>query len=409
MKKSQIIAEVIVRSLLLVSIISCYFLEPMSIKAAPKANTLAGLRKELKEYQAKKSKAENDKKLTQNEINNNKNQINNNYKEIEESENQITQAKNDIESSRKKIEEYKKETEELMAFYQIMSGENNYLEFISDSSSMTELIMRIDAVESIAKYNKEKLTELDTLIKDLNQKQVDLKNYETELSNKITNLEKNIDKLNSNIQIYDDDKTSAEEEIENIKNVIKVYEDMGCKENEDLDVCASRGENNTFLKPVVKGRITSVFGPRTVSGQSSNHSGIDIGLAEGTPVYSMVNGTVFSITNKASCGGNKVYINAVVKGKKYTVVYLHLLKIDVKIGQEVTTQTVIGKSGGYSTSTKHGGYDRCTTGAHLHVSVAKEFYTGKDAPYRANLINPPGFPGKGGWFYSRTQWFGPKL
>ena len=70
----------------------------------------------------------------------------------------------------------------------------------------------------------------------------------------------------------------------------------------------------------------------------------------------------------------------------------------------VKTDTIIGKSGGYSTSISHGGYDRCTTGGHLHLSVSKTAYTSWSVFY-ANLMNPPGYPGKGVRFYSRYQWF----
>lgn len=392
---------------LAVLMISCIILEPMAATAASKAEdakTLAELRKMLKEQQAKKNKAESDKKQTEAQINSSKNEINNSHNQIEESEAKIADAKDNITATQEKIKELEKQTEEVIQYYQLMNGENIYLEFISSAQSMTELIMNMDAIEQIAKTNQEQLTSLETLIKSLEQKQVDLKNYEKELEQNIKDLENKIDKYNSSIQIFDDDRASAEEEIENIKNAITAAEQMGCKENELLSQCMVGANNKTFLKPVAKGRITSDFGYRVINGKPSNHSGIDIGLAEGTSVYSMVNGTVATITNKASCGGNKVYVNAVVNGKEYVVVYLHLLRIDVQVGQQVTTQTILGKSGGGSTAKKNGGYDECTTGAHLHVSVSKGFYT-SDAKYRANLMRPPGFPKKGGWFYSRTQWF----
>lgn len=76
----------------------------------------------------------------------------------------------------------------------------------------------------------------------------------------------------------------------------------------------------------------------------------------------------------------------------------------VSVGDTVTVNDVIALSGGYSTAKKNGGYDTCTTGAHLHFGVSVGAYT-TWAKYTANLIEPPGFPGKGSWFYSRTQWF----
>ena len=95
-------------------------------------------------------------------------------------------------------------------------------------------------------------------------------------------------------------------------------------------------------------------------------------------------------------------------GKKYTTSYFHLLKFGEGINvntknKVVTTNTVIGYVGGYSTSTAHGGYDSCTTGAHLHFGVANGFYNGYSVP-RSNIITPPGFPNRYGWrFTSRGR------
>ena len=100
-----------------------------------------------------------------------------------------------------------------------------------------------------------------------------------------------------------------------------------------------------------------------------------------------------------------LYINVVVGGQKYTTYYYHLLKVNVKVGDVVTQNTVIGTVGGYSTSTAHGGYDTCTTGAHLHFGVAKGFFT--STLIRNNVITPPGFPNSTGYkFSSRTDYYG---
>ncbi len=421
------------------------FWTPLVVNASSEPNTIAEYKKALDELKAKKNKVDNEKKLTQQEIQAKNNAINNAHKQIEESEAKITEAKNDITANEAKIKEYETQTKELMSFYQVMDGENIYLKFIADASSMTDMIMRADAISKITGYNQTKLEELDKLIGDLQQKQVDLKNYEKELNNNITEFEKKIDELDSNLLAFDEDRVSIDEDIEMVTQKLKYLQSLGCGDNETLQTCQDNNfkkqhncnlnesmdacykkieaeskknsgsskdyipyavANTTFYKPVSKGRISSDFGYRSVSGQSSNHSGIDIALTEGTPVYSMINGVVSIITRKSSCGGNKVYVEGTVNGQKYTVVYLHLLSIDsnIKVGTYVTYNTILGKSGGGSTAKRNGGYDTCTTGAHLHVSVSKGYYV-NDAKYRANLIRPPGFPKKGAWFYSRTQWF----
>ncbi|MBE6140790.1 MAG: hypothetical protein E7172_04575 [Firmicutes bacterium] len=394
----------IFRCVLIILILITSVTGVIPVKAA--ANTLSGLKGELATLQKKKNDAETKKKLTQSQIIAQNNAIKEANDEIEKSEQKVIEAKVAIEESNKKISEYENKTEELMAFYQIMTGENSYYEFITDSSSMTELIMRSDAISEIVNYNKEKLDELENLIEENEQLQVEMIKYEKKLNNDIISYENKIDELGVELIQFSDIAITIDDEISLMRQKIKYYEDLGCKPDQDLDTCEMLANNSGWLKPLVKGKVTSLFGYRNVAGQSSNHSGIDLGgVSEGTTVYSVTSGKVVGIINKSDCGGNQVYVQSIVKGQKYTILYAHLLSISVKLGDSITNETIIGKMGGGSTAKRNGGYDRCTTGTHLHLSVSKG-HNIQYAKFVANLINPPGFPGKGVWFYSRHQWFG---
>ncbi len=394
-----------IRYLTVILILSVYILEPMSVSAEIDANTTLGdLKEVLKELKEKKRKTDQQQAVSEAEKEAKNKAISNAYAEIENSERKIAEAKTQIEETNVKIEELNKQTEDLMNFYQILNSNNVYLEFITESSSMTDLIMRTDAVDQLASYNQEKLVELEDLIESNEQLQVELLEYEKELNANITSYQQQLKEIDSSILALSDISMSIDEEIEMQEGLIEMYEDAGCKDNEKISVCMSNSENSGWLKPVTKGRVTSLFGWRSVPGQSSYHSGIDIGVAEGTDVYPAASGTVIRTVSRSSCGGNQIYIQSVVNGKTYTTQYAHLLKVYVKKGDKVNVTDVIAASGGYSTSVSHGGYDTCTTGAHLHFGVSVGAYT-SFASYTANLIDPPGFPGKGSWFYSRTQWF----
>lgn len=393
---------------LLIIFLSTFAIEPLRVKAAStSADTLAGLRKELQEFQAEKKAAENKKKYTQSQINQKNQDIINARAEKEASEAKIEVAKKSVEESKVKISEYQEKTKETLAIYQLMMSDNSYLEFVTDSSSMTELVMRSDAIEQLIQYNQEQLDTLDKLIKENEQKQIDLKKYEEELDKNIVAYQNKIDDLGAELVNLEDIAVDAAGEIQYRKDIIKMYENMGCKENETLEACSARtSTNGTWLKPFNKGQISSLFGYRQGGkGISSNHSGIDIAISEGTAVLSTTVGTVASILRRQSCGGNQVYVHSYVNGKTYMVLYAHLKDISVTTGQKVTQSTVIGHSGGYSTSVDHGGYDTCAHGAHLHLSVSQTA-SSKYSAFMANLINPPGYPKtKGAWFYSRYQWF----
>lgn len=407
------LSEYFIRYIFVFLILALYILEPMYVKAASNTDTLAGMRQELENLYQEKADAEHEKEVSEAEKEAKNKAISDAYAKIEETKINVEEAKKSIEESNEKIAELDQQTQDLMAYYQILQGNNSYMEFITDSSSMTELIMRSDAIEMLSNYNQEKLVELEDLIEENEQKQVELIKYEEELNENIAEYQRQLEEIDASIIQFSDISMDLDGEIELMENTIKMYEDMGCTETETISACYARLSDSDYewyinnygwLKPVTKGRITSLFGWRSVPGQSSYHSGIDIGVSEGTEVYPAASGKVIKTVSRSSCGGNQIYIQTVVNGEVYTTQYAHLLEMYVSVGDTVTVNDVIALSGGYSTAKKNGGYDTCTTGAHLHFGVSVGAYT-TWAKYTANLIEPPGFPGKGSWFYSRTQWF----
>lgn len=400
--------------ILLMLVFSLFMYNPK----AKTANTLRELRQELANLQAQKKSNENTKKMSEREIIEKSNAISNAYNEIEAAKGKIEVATIKIEESQQEIEKVTKETEELIRYMQIMSGENAYLDYIADSGSLTDMMMRVSAVDQISNYNREQLTGLENLIKENEQLKVDMANYQDQLNRNITTYENRIRTLDAKLLEIAEITDSIDDQIKNQKALIDYYVSYGCKEDEDLVKCVSVANNSGWLKPLTKGKISSGFGYRTDPlgrKQTSFHNGIDIthGSVYGSNIYSVASGTVAGITRKSSCGGNIVYIHSYINGAAYTHYYAHMLSVNVKVGDAVTADSVIGTVGGAGvTLKKNGGWDTCSTGAHLHFGVAKGFYLGggKDGyssynTFVARQINPPGFPSQGNWFYSRTQWF----
>ena len=131
---------------------------------------------------------------------------------------------------------------------------------------------------------------------------------------------------------------------------------------------------------------------------------MDIGVSHGTPVYAIANGYVAKISPRSSCGGNMIYIVHNVNGRTYTSGYFHLASINVSVGQVVTHNTVIGYSGGVPSIET---WDRCSTGAHLHLQLGTGafmtdyiYYSG----YVARKFDPRqiiNFPAMGSYFSGR--------
>ncbi|MBQ6841393.1 MAG: peptidoglycan DD-metalloendopeptidase family protein [Bacilli bacterium] len=374
------------------------------------AETLADLKAELRKAQAEYNAANAGKQKTESEINNQKNNIANAYNAIEQAESDIALAKQNIEKSSEEIAKTKEEIEQLLVFYEISQGENDFLQYISGSSSMTDLMMRIEAVSQVLSYSQNKLNEMEELITENEKLQIDLAKKQVELEGKIVTYQDSIEVLKSDLSSLVQLSASALDEINSKKELIASYERAGCKDNDLLATCINVNDTLQWMKPTSKGYISSGFGWRSfyLNGVLRNefHNAVDVaGAGARAPLYAVANGYVAAIWWKQEYGGNQVFLHVKVQGKKYTVRYAHMYDVNVKVGDKVTQSTVIGTmGGGGATLYKNGGWDKGSTGWHLHLEVANGWYLEDYTSYSkyvANCITPPMMPSYGKWYYSR--------
>lgn len=107
-----------------------------------------------------------------------------------------------------------------------------------------------------------------------------------------------------------------------------------------------------------KARVTSPFNPaRThpVTGVRRPHNGTDFGMPVGTPIIAPSDGVVTTASFTRSTG----YYIVIRHRGAYSSVYMHLSKINVKVGQSVKMGAVIARSGNTGLS----------TGPHLHYEL----------------------------------------
>ncbi|MGR3935410.1 M23 family metallopeptidase [Streptomyces sp. BRA346] len=124
-------------------------------------------------------------------------------------------------------------------------------------------------------------------------------------------------------------------------------------------VAEAKKKADVWETPVAKYTLGAVFG---LAGNlwSHNHSGQDFVVPSGTPVRAVHTGVVVK-AGPYGAGDGPAYGNAIVikhDNDTYTQ-YAHLSRIDVRIGQSVTTGQQIGLSGSTGNS----------TGPHLHFEV----------------------------------------
>ena len=115
-----------------------------------------------------------------------------------------------------------------------------------------------------------------------------------------------------------------------------------------------------FVEPVSNWRssVTSEYGQRIhpISGKPSFHTGIDIGKAKGTPVYSVLGGTVLLVRYSNSGYGYHVMVD---HGGGFVTLYAHNSKLLVHEGQELKAGEQIAEVGTTGNS----------TGNHLHFEI----------------------------------------
>lgn len=397
MKKNVVIISIYV--------IMCFLIVPNMAEA----QTLQDLYDKLNDLQTKYNNSKNKENLTQSEINKVNNDIYTINANIKTTENEIVEATNKIKQSEKKIEEKKEETYEFLKFLQMSSGENVYLEYLFDAEDITDFIYRFNVVSQLSEYNTSLMSSLEESIKELEANKVTLNEKQKQLESQRSSLASKIETLRLNLNNTKVEGTTIAEDIRDMKKEIAYYESLGCKKNSNLLSCSGTPSASGWRFPLSYGYVTSEYSGSADRGDAygGSHYAIDLSCynCEGVNVYSAAPGQVVRIVPKTSCGGNQVYIQHIVNGTPYTTVYMHLLDVTVSQWQKVTDNTVIGHMGGGSTATINGGYDGCTTGAHLHFGMSYGHYGNNYNLWVANSFNPRqlfSFPPKGnGNFYRK--------
>jgi murein DD-endopeptidase MepM/ murein hydrolase activator NlpD len=123
----------------------------------------------------------------------------------------------------------------------------------------------------------------------------------------------------------------------------------------------------------INGRVSQNWGKSNIHYAAGHHTGMDFGVAVGTPVRAAANGVVVRVGGEGAYG-NTVHVR---HPDGTTSVYAHLSGFGVKAGQRVKSGQQIARSGNTGRS----------TGAHLHFEVRTRDRYGSD-------INPRSWLGR---------------
>lgn len=318
-------------------------------------------------------------------------------KALEDNKAALKENKEDIANTQSEIDKLEKEIIELeeaiekrfeilkdrAVAYQKSGGNISYLEVLFGSQNFADFISRVDAINKITdsdaalmeqieadkvkleeKQEKVvvKLDELEELKTELEGMQALIKDQEKETKVKQANLEEKEEKLVAKVdelKLEDSKLASLERKVkDNITALTRPapstqIASASSASNGDLSTLSNQSNGGYLSWPTVGGYISSYVGPRW----GRQHKGLDIARPSNYNILAAADGVV---TKAGYTGGfgNRIEIE---HSNGLKTLYAHLSSINVTVGQEVSTGTVIGIMGSTGNS----------TGIHLHLEVYK--------------------------------------
>ena len=266
-------------------------------------------------------------------------------------------------------------------------GNLTYWQVIFQANSFTDLLDRITMVEEINAADRRRIEQmriasdivtatqmnLETEKQDLEAVRIQLAEDEALLAQRREASDKllvELEKKAEEFQILLAESEVLQEELMQ-EIATKEAELKEAKYDEELKRLAMQGENPpsnaTWITPVTGARLTSPFGQRLhpVLKVYRMHNGIDLAIAQGTPIYATRAGKVTRTAYQAGGAGNYVSINHL---DGFASIYMHMTHYVVKEGQTVSAGQLIGYVGSTGIS----------TGPHLHFGVS----------YAGTYVNP---------------------
>lgn len=236
-----------------------------------------------------------------------------------------------------------KENQELREEY---SALNSF--FAEQQKIVTQKISTISEIEDIDKITDEKIEEFNVQVQSL------VKNY-IDREMKTVTISRSSVSTNSTVSFIS--------KISELKALLNFLEEAGEKEDKLFaELTDKKEELEDYLNHLptywpTKGVIESEFGNRLhpIYRRYMKHTGVDIGVKKGNPVYAAASGTVIF----AGKNGGYGYMVAIDHGNGLVTRYAHCSKILVKKWQKVNVGDKIAEVGDTGTA----------TGPHLHFEI----------------------------------------
>ena len=240
-----------------------------------------------------------------------------------------------------------------------MYGNDGYLQVLFSSNNFTDFIARADMMKNVMQADKDAVTALENTKKELEEKNAGLEadKAAAEQAKAVQNeaKEQQNQLLAKNQALIEEYKAGIAAEQAAADSIAQ---QMGGEKASDF---IQTGEYYWPISPDNSQafNISSPFAGRIhpITGEWSNHQGVDVAVSYGTPILTAGDGTV-SIAGDNGGYGNCVVINMGTdgSGNKLATLYGHMSSIATSVGATVSKGDIIGYVGSTGNS----------TGPHLH-------------------------------------------
>ncbi len=302
--------------------------------------------------------------------------------DIQETKNQIEQLKIDIADSRKKLSGRLKEVNkrQMSDYWAVLFKSDNFYDFVTrldfikkitqndvkEIKKLREQRLKLEHQEEQLISLRNELIEAEKRYREQQMREMQLRAEQKSVLDQVSAQKAVQSKLVYDLEFLTRGENAELEEL--IRQEQALYADQTRKikpAGKPQKVVSS----SSFIWPV-RGVITSPFGYRMhpIRGRYIFHSGIDIGVASGTPIKCSANGTVIMSTWYGGYG-NCIIVD---HGGGWSTLYGHCSALYVSKGKTVMQGTVIGAVGSTGMS----------TGPHLHFEVR---YNGSPVDPRSRL------------------------
>lgn len=333
------------------------------------AKSLSTIKNEIKDKQAELDSGQKKEKSLSSQVNSLEEKINELKASISENEKKLEKLKSDLKKAEKKVDT---QNEDLSARLRNMykNGSIGFVDVLMESGSFTEFLTNLDMVERIYEGDKEVLDELQKAYDEIDAKKKKVETLQAELkdSKEVAETEmKTVEKEKAKIAASNEETEKMLDELNDEADAItaKIKAEEEARKAAAAKNSGGSGSSGSSsgssgggrLSWPCNGTITSEQGWRIhpIFGYRKYHSGMDIGVAYGTPIKAAASGTVIM----ASWYGGYGYCVIIDHGNGLSTLYGHNSSLHVSYGQKVSRGQTIASAGSTGNS----------TGPHCHFEV----------------------------------------